>query len=109
MQRLSIITLLGVCLLPGCATYQVAKNVKMVSYEDNVTVGKSVGPIRGESCQQRVMGYPISEPATVDRAMAQAREANKVRYLNNVATENTGFDAVFYARTCVAVKGTGYE
>jgi hypothetical protein len=81
----------------------------MLSYEDNVQVGKSVGPIRGESCQQRVMGYPIGEPATLDKAMAEAREKNKVRYLNNVSTENTGFDAVFYARTCMSVKGTGYE
>jgi hypothetical protein len=109
MQRVCITTLLLLGLLPGCTKYQYAKNVKMLSYEDNVMVGKSVGPIRGESCQARVMGYPIGEPATLDKAMTTAREAHKVRYLNNVSSETTGFDAVFYARTCMAVKGTGYE
>jgi hypothetical protein len=109
MQRVHIIPLLLACLLPGCTQYQYAKNVKMLSYEDNVTVGKSVGPVRGENCQKRVMGYPIGEPATLDKAMASAREEHKVRYLNNVSTEQTGFDAVFYAKTCIAVKGTGYE
>lgn len=109
MSRLSIIALMALSALSGCTRYQYAKNVKMVSYEDNVMVGKSVGPIRGESCQAQVMGYPISAPATLDKAMSVAREEHKVRYLNNVSTEATGFNAVFYARTCVAVKGTGYE
>lgn len=109
MQRASLAALVLLGQLSGCNTYQYAKNVKMVSYEDNIAVGKSVGPIRGESCQQRVMGYPISEPATLDKAMAAARTDNKIRYLNNVSTESTGFDAFFYARTCLAVKGTGYE
>jgi hypothetical protein len=81
----------------------------MVSYEDNVATGKSVGPVRGESCQASVMGYPIAEPATLDKAIASAREKNKVRYLNNVSTESTGFDAYFYAKRCMTVKGTGYE
>jgi hypothetical protein len=109
MHRLSIIALLLFSQLAGCTTYQYAKNVKMVSYEDNVTLGKSVGPVRGESCQQHVMGYLISEPATLDKAMAAARSDNKIRYLNNVSTENTGFDSGFYGRSCLAVKGTGYE
>jgi len=109
MQRVCITTLVLFGLLPGCTQYQYAKNVKMMSYEDNVTVGKSVGPIRGESCQTRVMGYPTSEPATLDKAMSVAREQHKVRYMNNVSSETTGFDAVFYAKTCLAVKGTGYE
>jgi hypothetical protein len=109
MQRVLIAAVLLLGLQPGCTKYQYAKNVKMLSYEDNVMVGKSVGPIRGESCQQHVMGYTISEPATLDKAMTSAREEHKVRYINNVSTEQTGFDAVFYARTCVALKGTGYE
>lgn len=109
MQRALMTTLLLLGLLPGCTKYQYAKNVKMVSYEDNVMVGKSVGPIRGESCQARVMGNPINEPATLDKAMAAAREEHKIRYLNNVSSETTGFDAVVYARTCLVVKGTGYE
>lgn len=109
MQRVYVIPLLLAHLLMGCTQYQYAKNVKMLSYEDNVAPGKSVGPIRGENCQKRVMGYPIDEPATLDKAIASAREEHKVRYLNNVSTEQTGFDAVVYAKICITVKGTGYE
>jgi hypothetical protein len=93
----------------ACSTYQYAKGVKMVSFEDNVSTGRSIGPVRGESCQGSVMGYPIGEPATLDQAMEQAREKNHLRYMNNVSTENTGFDSFFYARRCLAVRGTGYE
>ena len=109
MQRASIAALLLLCLLPGCTRYQYAKNVKMLSYEDNVMVGKSIGPIRGESCQGIVMGYPIDEPATLDKAMAAARQEHKVRYLNNVSSETSGFYAYVYGKTCLIVKGTGYE
>ncbi len=109
MQNVHTMPLLLAFLLPGCTQYQYAKNVKMLSYEDNVTTGKSVGPVRGESCQKRVMGYPIGDPATLDKAMAAARERHKLRYLNNVSTEQSGFDAVFYAKVCMVVKGTGYE
>jgi hypothetical protein len=109
MKCVLTISLLLLEVLPGCTKYQYAKNVKMISYEDNVMAGRSVGPVRGESCQARVMGYPISEPATLDKAVATAREEHKLRYLNNVSSEMTGFDAVFYGRTCILVKGTGYE
>jgi hypothetical protein len=109
MQRALIAALLLLCLQPGCTRYQYAKNVKMVSYEDNVIVGKSIGLIRGESCQAQVMGNPISEPATLDKAMTAARADHKIRYVNNMPTETTGFDAFFCAKSCVAIKGTGYE
>jgi hypothetical protein len=109
MIRKTAIPLAVLCLVSGCSTYQYAKNVKLVSFENDVTEGKSVGPVRGEICQGFVMGRPIGEGATLDRAMAQARAKNKLRYINNVATETSGFDAVFYARRCLSVRGTGYE
>lgn len=96
-------------LSPACSTYQYAKNVKLVAFDDNVTKGHSVGPIRGEMCQGFVMGRPIGEGATLDRAMANAREKNGVRYLNNITTESSGFDAVFYSRRCLSVRATGYQ
>jgi hypothetical protein len=100
-----------VCLASGgCASYQMAKNVKMVSFDDNVTQGQSTGPIRGESCQAFVVGYPIGEKPTLDKAFADARKSNgTLRYMNNISTENTGFDAVVYAKRCIAVAGTGYK
>lgn len=109
MRTTVTVALLLCAPLSGCAKYQYAKNVKMLSYEDDVRVGKSMGPIRGESCQKRVFGYPITEPATLDKAVADARDHHKVRYLNNVSSETTGFNAVFYSKSCVAVKGTGYR
>jgi hypothetical protein len=94
----------------GCASYQVAKNVKMISFDDNVTQGHSSGPVRGEDCQSFVLGYPLGEKPTLDRAFADARKSNgDLRYLNNVSTENTGFDAVVYAKHCIAIAGTGYK
>jgi len=93
----------------GCTSYQYAKNLKMVSFDNNVTTGRSVGPVRGESCQAAVMGYPIGESASLDAAMANARAKNQLRYLNNVSTEDGGFDAYFYSKRCLTVKGTGYQ
>jgi hypothetical protein len=93
----------------GCSTYPYAKNVKMVSFDGNVAEGKAVGPVRGQVCQASVMGYPIGEPPTLDKAMAAAREKNEVRYINNVSTEEEGFSAFAYAKRCLIVKGTGYQ
>lgn len=100
-----------VCLTAnGCASYQVAKNVKMISFEDNVTQGQSTGPVRGEDCQAFVLGVPIGERPTLDKAFTDARKTNgNLRYMNNVSTENTGFDAVVYAKRCIAIAGTGYK
>jgi hypothetical protein len=97
-------------LVGGCATYQYAKSVKLVSFDDSVATGQAVGPVRGEDCQSYVMGYPIGERPTLDKAFANAKKVNgSLRYMNNVSTENTGFNAYFYGKTCVAVKGTGYK
>ena len=93
----------------ACASYPYAKNVKMVSFDGNVASGQAIGPVRGESCQAFVMGYPIGEQATLDKAMANAREKHQLRYMNNVATENDGFNAYFYGKYCLIVKGTGYQ
>jgi hypothetical protein len=57
----------------GCTSYQYAKNLKMVSFDDNVRSGHAAGPVRGESCQAAVMGYPIGAQASLDTAMADAR------------------------------------
>jgi hypothetical protein len=93
----------------ACTTYQYAKDVKMVSFDDNVAQGHSVGPVRGESCQAFVLGYPIGERPTLDQAFADARKENQLRYMNNVSTDYDGFNAVFYAKRCMIVKGTGYK
>jgi len=94
----------------GCTTYQYAKGVKLVSFDDNVTTGHAVGPVRGESCQQFVLGFPINERPTLDRAFADARKENgQLRYMNNVATEHSGFYVFVYGQSCIDVKGAGYR
>lgn len=117
-----------VCLmtLSACATYPYAKNVKMISFEDDVSKGKSAGPIRGEDCQWSILGYQMGGAPTLDRAFANARSqystgvldsfgggkkatGNELRYINNVSTENDGFNAVIFGKTCLVVKGLGYR
>jgi hypothetical protein len=93
----------------GCTTYEYAKNVKMIAFDNNVSQGQGVGPVRGESCQDMILGIPTSEPPTLDQAFADAREQHQLRYLNNVSTDHTGFDAIVYARHCIVVKGAGFQ
>jgi hypothetical protein len=111
--------------LSGCSTYQYAKNVKLVSFDDDVTKGKSVGPIRGEDCIWTILGYRLGGHPTLDKAFANARNQadsslfggstqsassdKAIRYINNVSTENDGFNAVVVAKECLVVKGTGYR
>ncbi len=109
MSRAIVLGVLLALGVSGCTSYQYAKNVKMVSFDNNVATGHSVGPVRGESCQAAVMGNPIGEKASLDTAMANARAQHQLRYLNNVSTEDGGFDAFFYSKHCLIVKGTGYQ
>src|SRR5262245_41800580 len=109
----------------GCATYQYSKNVKMLSFDDDVQKGKSVGPVRGDDCIYTVLGYRFGGATSLDRALASARTQTEasigrsfssekqtmndktLRYINNVSTENDGFNVGFFAKDCLVVKGTG--
>jgi len=111
----------------GCTSYPIAQNVKMVSFDDNVAKGTSVGPIRGEDCIWSIMGYKLGGFPTLDKAMANARtqsgggvldtfksskdtmNGNALRYINNVSTQNDGFNAVVVGKECLVVKGNGYK
>ena len=96
-------------LLPACTTYEYAKDVKMVSFDHNVSQGRGVGPVRGESCQEIVFGFPTGDPPTLDQAMADAREQHHVRYLNDLATEHTDLEIILYERRCIVVTGGGFQ
>jgi hypothetical protein len=100
---------LACAVLPACTTYEYAKDVKMVSFDHDVSPGKGVGPVRGESCQEMILGFPTGDPPTLDQAMADARAQHQVRYINDVATEHTDLEVVLYARRCIIVKGAGYQ
>lgn len=95
--------------LSGCSTYQYAKDVKYVSFDGNMAPGRGIGPTTGESCQAFVLGYPISSPPTLDKAVADAQEHHKLRYMSDLSTDTSGFNAVVYAKNCVTVKGTGFQ
>ena len=94
--------------MTGCATYRYARDVKMVSFDDDCTKGKSVGPIRGEDCTWTVLGYEFGKP-TLDKAVDNAKTANQVRYVNHLSTENDGFNVGFLKKDCIVIKGGGYK
>lgn len=113
-------------LLSSCATYNYANNVKMISFDEDLTKGKSVGQIRGEDCTWNVLGYWLGGFPTVDRAFINARSgassmesagfssksghsADGLRYINNVTTKNDGFHAVVVGKQCIVVTGMGYK
>lgn len=115
----------------GCASYRYAANVKMVSFDNNnLKKGKSIGPIRGQDCTAMILGYPLGDMPTLDRAFINARKQSgalestgfgdftekkgtksaPLRYVNKVRTENT-FSGVpgIYQKMCVNVTGLGYK
>jgi hypothetical protein len=101
-------------LLAGCQTATLAKNVKLVAFEDDVQVGKGSGPVRGEDCVWYLVNNPLGKPPTLDKALQLARSSNnskgELRYLNNVKTEWDGFNfANIVAQNCLVVKGVGYR
>lgn len=119
----AVVALMG---LVGCTTYPIAQKVKLVSFDEDVTKGKSAGPIRGEHCIWTVLGYKLGGQPTLDVAMANARNErssgmldafggskqsskNPIRYMTNVSTGHEGWNAVVVGKNCLVVKGTGYR
>lgn len=110
----------------GCATYNYAQNVKTISFSDNLQKGQSTGNIIGEDCTWQILGYQLGGLPTVDRAMSNAQHQvdggslkgsvgglktsqNGLRYINNVSTKNTGFNAGIVAKQCILVTGLGFR
>lgn len=99
-------------LLTGCQTYKFAYQLKMASFDDNLSPGQSVGNIRGESCQSAIMGIPTGPEPSLDLALEKVQKAIKgqrLRYVNDLSTTTSGFDAIFYSKFCIIVKGIGYK
>src|SRR4051794_3639543 len=73
----------------GCASYTMAKNVKLIGYDEDSSKGKSIGEVRGESCAWKILGRPVTSPVSLDRAMSDVRaQQGSVRYIRNVSTDN---------------------
>ena len=124
MKHLSPVLLLA--LVTSCASYNYAQNVKTVSFSDDVTKGQQVGAIQGEDCTWTVMGHKLGGDPTVDKAFQNTKNQsgaldsaglnwnkteskNGLRYVNNVTTERSGFNAYIVGKDCLVVKGLGYR
>lgn len=96
--------------LSGCATYRVAKNVKLIGYDEDAARGKSIGEVRGESCSWKVFGTPVTTRESLDEAFADARTRHSnLRYIKGVTTDNGGFDAAgIVTKRCLIVKAVAY-
>lgn len=124
-MKKAIFTLMLPLVLSSCATYKYADKVKMVSFDDNVKKGKSVGSIQGKDCTWMVLGYWLGGQPTLDKAFINAKNqagfmetagmgadekrGEKLRYINNVSTENDGFNAGIVGKNCLVVSGVGYK
>jgi hypothetical protein len=96
--------------MSGCASYTMAKNVKLIGYDEDSSKGKSMGEVRGESCAWQLFGRPVTSPVSLDVAMSDVRaRQGMVRYIRNVSTINDGFDAVFVKKHCLVVKAVAYR
>ncbi len=101
--------------ISGCASYNYAQNMKLVSFDDNLQKGQAVGNIRGEDCTWKVLGYQLGGLPTLDRAFVNARSqggenaSSPLRYVNNLSTATDGFDAGIVGKNCIVVTGVGYR
>lgn len=124
-MRTSLFLTLGLGLLCSCATYNYAHKVKTISFDDNITKGQAVGPIRGEDCTWTVLGQQLGGAPTIDKAFINAKhqagglvsagfssevdKTKQIRYINNATTSNEGFNAYVLGKQCLVVTGVGYR
>ncbi len=112
-----------VFVLTSCATYQYASNVKLIAFSDDLKKGKSIGNIKGEDCTWQIFGGKLGGEPTIKQAFINTKnQANTLesagfkkskaeetlRYVNNVTTQNEGFDIGLIGKECLVVTGVGY-
>ena len=96
----------------------------MISFSDDITKGKSAGNVEGKDCTWMILGYWLGGQPTIDKAFMNAQNqasgmesagfgkgdrGNQLRYINNVSTENEGFNAGVVGKKCLVVSGVGYR
>lgn len=125
-MKTSVFVTLGLSMLASCATYNYAQKVKTISFDDNLTKGTAVGPIRGEDCTWTVMNQQLGGAPTIDKAFMNAKnqagtlssagfgvldktQNAPIRYINNATTSNEGFQAYLFGKQCLVVTGVGYR
>jgi hypothetical protein len=126
-MKTSLLLTLGLGLLTSCASYNYAQRVKTIAFDDNITKGQAVGPIRGEDCTWTVLGNQLGGAPTIDKAFINAKSqagsltsagfssldksdtSKQIRYMNNATTANEGFNAYLFGKQCLVVTGVGYR
>lgn len=126
-MKTSFFLTLGLGFLCSCASYNYAHKVKTIAFDDDVSKGKAVGPVRGEDCTWTVLGQQMGGQPTIDKAFINAKEQSgsvgaagfaalatqdqtkHIRYINNVTTANEGFNAFVVGKQCLVVTGIGYK
>ena len=118
--------LIGTLFLSSCQSYHYANKVKLMSFSENMSKGEPVGVVSGKDCAWNILGVQLGYP-TLNRAFLAAQSGHNTesivssfedreaiskmayRYLNDVRTDNEGFDAVVVAKNCITVKGKAYK
>ncbi len=126
-MKTSVFVTLGLSMLCSCATYNYAQKVKTISFDDNLTKGQAIGPIRGEDCTWTVLNQQLGGAPTIDKAFINAKQqsgalasagfstaektdaSKHIRYINNATTSNEGFNAYLFGKSCLVVTGVGYR
>lgn len=112
--------------LAACASYNIAKNLNFVSFDENAKSDslKSIGPVDGKDCTWYVAGYAIGEDPTVRKAFASAaaqeegslipgqqstKKGDSLKVVKNIAVESGGFNLWLVSRQCMIVTGAGFR
>jgi hypothetical protein len=99
-----------VLVMSGCTTYKTAANMALVSMVEDASPGKSIGPLAAKDCATSVFGYGRSVgDLSVDKALERGGARSKFRYINNMSIDNSSTVILVYQRTCLEVKGQGYQ
>lgn len=120
-----LFTTLTLVSFSGCATVRIMKEVKLLGYSENASVGKTLGATMGSSCGWNYLGYQASSPnyqLSLNNArsgkLGEASDAlggegkgisTGLRYMNNVKID-TEVSAFFVAtKACYVTTAMGYK
>lgn len=120
-----MIALLTIAGITACQTARPAKEIQLIGFEEDVSKGKSLGPIEGSDCVFMIFGYWLGGAPTLSRAVMNARKGKHssiadaaggtealgegARYMNNVSVSYGGFNAGIVGKSCINISATGYK
>lgn len=99
-----VLHIFAVC---GCASYPIAKSVKLVAFDSDPRPGSSIGTVKGESCGIRVLGTGTL-PSYLD-ALTELKSRNGLRYVNKLNVDRAYYNFGVWDRTCWVISGEGFK